>query len=111
MAIASAVCIPFLLYSGHLSDRPGRARVYIGSAAFVAAATIAFFTTLQFGTEEMIFIAFCGSLIPWALYYRAKPALIVESFGVLQRYSGASIGYQTGSPLCGGLAPLIATSL
>jgi MFS transporter, MHS family, shikimate and dehydroshikimate transport protein len=111
VAIASAVCIPFLLYSGHLSDRLGRARVYMGSAAFVAVATIAFFTTLQFGTEEIIFLAFCGSLIPWAVHYGAQPALILESFGVLQRYSGASIGYQTGSPLWGGLAPLIATVL
>ena len=111
IAIASAVCIPFLLFAGHLSDRIGRTRVYVGSAAFVAIAAVGFFATLQFGNEALIIIAFCGSLIPWALHYGAQPALIIESFGVLQRYSGASIGYQVASPLWGGLSPLIATLL
>ncbi|MFC9549931.1 MFS transporter [Rhodococcus sp. NPDC056960] len=111
LAVASGICIPFMLYAGHLSDRIGRTKVYVGSAAFMALATIGFFATLQFGSEALIIVAFSGSLIPWALHYGAQPALIIESFGVLQRYSGASIGYQVASPLWGGLSPLIATLL
>jgi MFS transporter, MHS family, shikimate and dehydroshikimate transport protein len=111
LAVASAVSIPFLLYAGHLSDKVGRTRVYVASAAFVAISTVGFFAVLQFGNEALIIVAFCGSLIPWALHYGAQPALIIESFGVLQRYSGASIGYQVASPLWGGLSPLIATLL
>ncbi|WP_157625803.1 MFS transporter [Mycobacterium sp. 155] len=111
ITIASAVSIPVLLYAGHLSDRLGRAKVYMGSAVFMMFATIVFFGVLQWGGSAIIIAAFCLSLVPWAAHYGAQPALILESFNTLQRYSGASLGYQIASPLWGGLSPLIATLL
>jgi hypothetical protein len=36
---------------------------------------------------------------------------IPELFGTRVRYTGASLGYQLGAPLAGGLAPIIAASL
>jgi MFS transporter, MHS family, shikimate and dehydroshikimate transport protein len=111
ITIASALCIPFLVFSGWLSDKIGRTRVYVGSAVLMIVLTVAFFLTLQSGVTTLIIVGFAMSLIPWALHYGAQPALILESFKTDQRYSGASLGYQIGSPVWGGLSPLIATLL
>ncbi len=57
------------------------------------------------------FIAVVASLIPHDAMYGPQAALIAESFTGRLRYSGASIGYQLGSIIAGGPAPLIATAL
>jgi MHS family shikimate/dehydroshikimate transporter-like MFS transporter len=43
--------------------------------------------------------------------YGPQAAFFSELFGSRLRYSGASIGYQLGSVVGGGVSPLIATSL
>ena len=43
--------------------------------------------------------------------YGPQAALIAESFTGRLRYSGASLGYQLGSIIAGGPAPLIAAAL
>jgi hypothetical protein len=43
--------------------------------------------------------------------YGPQAALFAELFDQKIRYSGASLGYQIGSILGGGLAPLVATAL
>ena len=111
ITIASAVCIPFLVFSGWLSDKIGRTRVYAGSAVLMIVLVIAFFLMMQSGINVVVVGAFVFSLVPWALHYGSQPALILESFSTGHRYSGASIGYQLASPLWGGLSPLIATLL
>ena len=46
-----------------------------------------------------------------AMLYSVQASLIPELFGTRVRCTGASIGYQLGAPLGGGLAPPIALSL
>jgi MFS family permease len=46
-----------------------------------------------------------------AVLYSVQASLIPELFGTRLRYTGASLGYQLGAPLAGGLAPIIAASL
>ena len=43
--------------------------------------------------------------------YRPQAALFAELFPKSLRYSGASLGYQIGAVVGGGLAPIIATAL
>jgi MHS family shikimate/dehydroshikimate transporter-like MFS transporter len=46
-----------------------------------------------------------------AMLYSVQASLIPELFGTRLRCTGASIGYQLATPLAGGVAPLIATTL
>jgi len=45
------------------------------------------------------------------LMYAPWPAVLTESFGTAERYTGASLGYQLASLLGGGFAPLIGGGL
>jgi hypothetical protein len=50
-------------------------------------------------------------MVSAAMMYGPQAALFAELFDQRIRYSGASLGYQIGSILGGGFAPIIATAL
>jgi MFS family permease len=104
----SAFTIPF---SGWLSDRIGRKRMYIIGCATMGIFGFIYFGLVDTGSAVLIFIAMVLSLIPHDMQYGPQGALIAESFTPRLRYSGASITYQLASITAGGPAPLIATAL
>jgi MFS family permease len=104
----SAFTIPF---SGWLSDRIGRKRMYIIGCATMGVFGFIYFGLIDTGSSVLIFIAMVLSLIPHDMQYGPQAALIAESFTPRLRYSGASITYQLASITAGGPAPLIATAL
>ena len=108
---ASVVSFFTIPYSGHLSDRFGRKRVYMMGAVLTGAYGIVYFALLNTGATLLIFLAVVLSLIPHDVMYGPQAALIAESFTGRLRYSGASLGYQLSSVIAGGPAPLIATWL
>ena len=107
-AVLSFFTVPF---SGHLSDRFGRRRIYILGAVVTGVYTWIYFGLLNTAVPVAIFFGIVLSLIPHDLMYGPQAALIAESFTGRLRYSGASIGYQLASIIAGGPAPLIATGL
>jgi metabolite-proton symporter len=107
-AVLSFFTVPF---SGHLSDRFGRRRIYILGAVVTGIYTWIYFGLLNTTVPVAIFFGVVLSLIPHDLMYGPQAALIAESFTGRLRYSGASIGYQLASIIAGGPAPLIATGL
>ncbi len=104
----SAFTIPF---SGWLSDRIGRKKMYILGCATMGIFGFIYFGMIDTGSPLLIFIAMVLSLIPHDMQYGPQAALIAESFTPRLRYSGASIAYQLASITAGGPAPLIATAL
>jgi MFS family permease len=104
----SAFTIPF---SGWLSDRIGRKKMYIIGAFTMGVFGFIYFGLIDTGSSVLIFIAMVLSLIPHDMQYGPQAALIAESFTPRLRYSGASISYQLASITAGGPAPLIATAL
>ncbi len=104
----SAFTIPF---SGHLSDRIGRKKMYIIGCIAMGIFGFIYFGLIDTGSSVLIFIAMVLSLIPHDMQYGPQAALIAESFTPRLRYSGASISYQLASITAGGPAPLIATAL
>lgn len=116
MLLAAVLCASLLSfftipYSGHLSDRFGRKRIYMTGAALTGVYGILYFALLNTGETWLIFLAVVLSLIPHDVMYGPQAALIAESFTGRLRYSGASLGYQLSSIIAGGPAPLIATWL
>src|SRR5690349_2334838 len=107
-SLLSFFTIPF---SGWLSDRIGRKRMYMLGAAVTAVFGFVYFALLDTAIPALVFIAIVLSLVPHDMMYGPQAALIAESFTGRLRYSGASLGYQLASVIAGGPAPLIAAAL
>jgi MFS family permease len=106
--VLSLFTIPF---SGYLSDRIGRKKMYMIGAAVTGVFGFIYFALLGSLAPTLIFLAIFLSLIPHDMMYGPQAALIAECFTPRLRYSGASMGYQLASIIAGGPAPLIATAL
>jgi MFS family permease len=108
---ASALSFFTIPFSGYLSDRIGRRRMYMIGAATTGVFGFIYFALLNTANPGWIFLAVVLSLIPHSMMYGPQAALIAESFTGRMRYSGASLGYQLASIIAGGPAPLIAAWL
>ncbi len=97
---------------GHLSDRWSRRHAYMAGCCFLMAFAFPFYALLE--TREpatislAIILGLCGG---HAVLYSVQASLIPELFGTRIRCTAASIGYQLGAPLAGGLAPHVNTIL
>ena len=112
-AVLTASVLSFFMipFSGYLSDRIGRKRMYMIGAAVTGVFGFLYFALLNTMIPGWIFLAVMLSLIPHNMMYGPQAALIAESFSGRLRYSGASLGYQLASVIAGGPAPLIAAWL
>jgi metabolite-proton symporter len=97
--------------SAHLSDRVGRRRVYVTSTVALLVVSAGFFSLIDTGSIPLMLAAML--LLAFVLGATVGPqsALFAELFPAHVRYSGASLGYQIGAILGGGIAPFIATWL
>lgn len=109
--VNAAIEIFLTLFFAHLSDRFGRRRVFLFGAAFSAIWAVPFFLLADTGSFPLILIALIGSGIGSTAMFGPLAAMLAENFRAEVRYTGASLGYQIGSILGGGFAPLIAASL
>ena len=114
LALVIASC-PFwmagMAVSAYLSDFVGRARVYVTAAVSLVAVSVFFFSLIETASIPVM----AGAMIVMAFVLGAavgpQSALFAELFPAHVRYSGATLAYQLGAILGGGLAPFIATWL
>ncbi|MFK4146589.1 MFS transporter [Streptomyces sp. NPDC004065] len=110
--IASAIGLVSVPLWAAVSDRIGRRPVYLFGTVTSALFITPFFLLADTGNPLLIVLAMVVGLnLFHDAMYGPQAAFFSELFSARVRYSGASMGYQFGSVLAGGFAPLIATSL
>ncbi|WP_448612772.1 MFS transporter [Modestobacter sp. URMC 112] len=97
--------------SAHLSDTLGRRRVYVPSTVALLVVSAVFFTLLDTASVPVMLVAMLALAFVLGCTVGPQSALFAELFPAHVRYSGASLGYQVGAILGGGIAPLLATWL
>ncbi|ULN44952.1 MHS family MFS transporter [Mycolicibacterium goodii] len=110
--IGSTAQVLTLPLAGAMSDRIGRARVYLWGAFGSAAFAVPFWMLIQTQQFWLITIAMLIGLgLLHSLMYGVQPAFFAETFSTEVRYSGVSLGIQTGAVIGGAFAPMTATAL
>jgi MFS transporter, MHS family, shikimate and dehydroshikimate transport protein len=109
--IGGLVQIASVLAFSALTDRIGRRPVMLAGAAFLALYAFPLFWLVNTGNAAVIVLAMSIGFFGSAAIFGPMAAFISETFGTRIRYTGASLGYQTGAVLGGGLSPFIATAL
>ena len=104
------VAAPILLFA-LLSDRIGRRPAYLAGAIGTVLVAFPVFWLIDTRSTFLIFLGLLLGGIANSAMYGPQAALFAELFSAEVRYSGASLGYQIGAVLGGGLAPLVAVAL
>ncbi|ASG24869.1 MFS transporter [Nitrospirillum viridazoti CBAmc] len=109
--LASALMLPVLIICGAVSDKFGRRGIFMVGAVLAGLWAFALFPLIETASPVLITLAITVEMLFLSLMYGPQAALFAELFPVEVRYSGASLGYQVGSVVGGGFAPIIATAL
>jgi metabolite-proton symporter len=97
--------------SAYVSDIVGRRRVYLSSTVALLAVSAVFFTLIDTASIPVMLGAMLALAFVLGCTVGPQSALFAELFPAHLRYSGASLGYQVGAILGGGIAPFMATWL
>ncbi|ALU38477.1 MFS transporter [Kocuria flava] len=110
--VASAVGLASGPFWGWLSDRWGRRRLAVVSAAATAVLIWPYFLFLDLGPLVLLPLVYLV-VMNWLhdSIYGPQAAWFAEQFPVHLRYSGVSLGYQVGTIVSGGMTPFIAAAL
>lgn len=110
-AVHRPACAPCTHLRGPAWCRYGRRRVLLTGSAGLAAWMLVLFPLVDTARPVLILVALLGTAVFLGVTYGPLAALFSELFATRVRYSGASLGYQLGSIVGGGLAPTVATAL
>ncbi|WHY00297.1 MFS transporter [Neobacillus sp. DY30] len=107
--LVTTLCIPLM---GMLSDKIGRKRVFLMGAAGLALFAFPYFYLLSIKSTFWVYaISIIALGILWSSIASIIGTMFTEMFSTNVGYTGITLGYQTGSALFGGTAPMIATVL
>jgi len=109
--LASVLQVPAQFMAASYSDRNGRRGIFMLGAILTGVWAFALFPLIDTGNFWLIVLGLSGGLMFLGMMYGTQAAFFTELFSTEVRYSGASLGYQTGAILGGAFAPTIATIL
>jgi MFS family permease len=111
-AVAAIVHVVSMPFFGALSDKVGRRVVILGGSAVGLVFAYPMLYAFSTGDTWLCLVALLvGNALVHSAIFGPLASFIAEMFGTGNRYSGASLGYQLGSTIGSGFAPLIAISI
>jgi len=111
LLVGAVSCVTIPLFA-KLADIFGRRRVYLTGAIIGLLSSVPFFMAMEARSYFWIVVwAVMLANIAHDMVVSVQQPLFTEMFGTELRYSGAGVGYQVASVVCGGFTPFIATAL
>ncbi|MGC4154024.1 MAG: MFS transporter [Propionicimonas sp.] len=108
-ALVATIVVPFF---GRWSDTTGRRPMYMVGVVALAAVGFVYFMLVETGQVPLLILAsVLGLGIAWAPVTATLGTMMSETFTAEVRYTGITLGYQIGSALFSGTAPMIALAL
>ncbi|MBD3689227.1 MHS family MFS transporter [Nanchangia anserum] len=105
-AVVASVAIPAC---GALSDRFGRARVYVGGVIALALVSLPYFLLADLRNALALIVASLVAIgIAWSFVTATLGTMMGEFFDAKIRYTGITLGYQIGAAIFSGTAPMLA---
>jgi MFS family permease len=110
--VGAAILSTVSLFSGHLSDKIGRARIMLAmTVVFLVTAYPVFWMMVAYPSMATAILAAGWLSLVKAGYSGVLPSLLAELFPTETRGIGMSLSYSISVTIFGGFAPLIATWL
>jgi len=109
--IAALVWLATIPWASALSDRLGQARILLVGSVGLTMMALVLFPLVDTRSPALIVATLVALAVVLGITYGPLAALLSELFPTGVRYSGASLGYQLGAILGGGIAPLVAAAL
>ncbi len=108
-ALVATIVVPFF---GKWSDSTGRRPMYMVGVVGLAVVGFIYFMLVETGQVPLLILAsVLGLGIAWAPVTATLGTMMSETFTAEVRYTGITLGYQIGSALFSGTAPMIALAL
>ncbi|MET0877914.1 MAG: MFS transporter, partial [Tardiphaga sp.] len=110
--LASFVALFSIPLFGWLSDKVGRKTMFYASCTFSALFAFPMFWLLETRDPAIVILTIVAAIsFGQMVMFGIGAPWYSELFTAKLRYSGASLGFQVGAAISGGLSPLIAASL
>jgi MHS family shikimate/dehydroshikimate transporter-like MFS transporter len=111
LLIGILMVIVLVPISGFLADRFGSRRVYLFGALATVVLVVPACVLIDTGQAALLAVGMLVGLFGPAVMTGPQGSFFAELFATRIRYSGASLGFQLGAALVGGVAPVIAATL
>lgn len=111
LLVGAISCVTIPIFAA-LADRFGKKRIYVTGAVIGLLSSVPFFIAME--ARSVVWIVIFSVLlanIAHDMVVSVQQPLFTAFFGTEYRYSGAGVGYQVASVVCGGFTPFIATAL
>ncbi|PKU24136.1 shikimate transporter [Telmatospirillum siberiense] len=111
LLVGAISCVTIPIFAA-LADRFGKKRIYVTGAVIGVLSSVPFFLALE--ARSIVWIVVFSVMlanVAHDMVVSVQQPLFTAFFGTEYRYSGAGVGYQVASVVCGGFTPFIATAL